>query len=94
MTIQNCVADIHDRFSYQAAAYTLKTNFATLDADASGGLNLVEADDGYGQIQQHGPDGTNDTEDDYIVDFQYLDKDGSGEITEAELDAQLALGGR
>ncbi|MBA7612685.1 hypothetical protein ES703_19922 [subsurface metagenome] len=92
MTIQNCVADIHNRFSYQDAAFTLKTNFATLDGDASGGLSLVEADDGYGQIQERGPDGTNDTADDYIVDFQYLDKDGSGEISEAELDAQLALG--
>ena len=92
MTIQNCVADIHDRFSYEDAAFTLKANFTTLDGDASGGLNLVEADDGYGQIQQRGPDGQNDTEDDYKVDFDYLDKDGSGEISEAELDAQLALG--
>jgi hypothetical protein len=91
MTIQNCVADTNDRFSYTAAAFNLKTNFATLDADASGGLNPDEADGQVGGIRLPGPDGTEGTEDDDLHRFAHIDTDGSGELSEAELDAQLLL---
>jgi len=91
MTIQNCVADTHDRFSYTSAAFNLKTNFATLDADASGGLNPEEADGQVGGIRLAGADLTEGTEDDDLHRFVHIDTDGSGEISEAELDAQILV---
>ena len=89
MTIQNCVADTNDRFSYTSAAFNLKTDFATLDADASGGLNPDEADGEVGDIRLAGADGTEGTDDDDLHRFSHIDTDGSGEISEAELDAQI-----
>jgi hypothetical protein len=91
MTIQNGVADTNNRFSYTSAAYNLKTNFAELDADASGGLDPNEADGQVGGIRLAGPDGTEGTEDDDLHRFEHIDTDGSGELSEAELDAQLLL---
>ena len=91
MTIQNCVADTHDRFSYTSAAFNLKTNFATLDADASGGLNPEEADGQVGGIRLAGADLTEGTEDDDLHRFVHIDTDGSGEISEAELEAQILI---
>ncbi len=91
MTIQNCVADTNNRFSYTSAAYNLKANFAELDADASGGLNPEEADGQVGGIRLAGPDGEEGTEDDDLHRFAHIDTDGSGELSEAELDAQLLL---
>jgi len=91
MTIQNCVADTHDRFSYTGAAFNLKTNFATLDADASGGLNPEEADGQVGGIRLGGADLTEGTEDDDLHRFAHIDTDGSGELSEAELDAQVLV---
>nr|NIO32378.1 hypothetical protein [Gemmatimonadota bacterium] len=64
MTIQNCVADTNGRFSYTAAAFNLKTDFATLDANASGGLDPAEADGRVGGIRLPGDDGTEGTDDD------------------------------
>ncbi len=91
MTIQNCVADTNNRFSYTSAAFNLKTNFATLDVDASGGLNPDEADGEVGGIRLAGADGTEGTEDDDLHRFVHIDTDGSGEISEAELDAQILV---
>jgi len=91
MTIQNCVADTNNRFSYTSAAYNLKTNLAELDADVSGGLNPEEADGQVGGIRLAGPDGTEGTEDDDLHRFEHIDTDGSGELSKAELDAQLLL---
>jgi len=89
MTIQNCVADTNNRFSYTSAGYNLKTNFVTLDADASGGLNSEEANGQVGGIRLAGEDGAEGTEDDDLHRFEHIDTDGSGELSLAELDAQL-----
>ncbi len=91
MTIRNCVADANDRFSYTSAAFALKTNFATLDANASGGLDPAEADGQVGGIRLAGPDGKEGTADDDLHRFAHIDADGSGQISLAELDAQLLL---
>jgi len=91
MTIQNCVADTNNRFSYTSAAYNLKANFAELDADTSGGLNPEEADGQVGGIRLAGADGEEGTEDDDLHRFAHIDTDSSGELSEAELDAQLLL---
>ena len=91
MTIQNCVADTNNRFSYTSAAFNLKANFATLDADASGGLDPAEADGQVGGIRLAGPDLTEGTDDDDLHRFAHIDTDGNGQLTEAELDAQLLL---
>jgi len=91
MTIQNCVANTNDRFSYTGAAFNLKTNFVTLDADASGGLDPNEANGQVGGIRLAGEDGTEGTEDDDLHRFEHIDTDASGEISLAELDAQLLL---
>ena len=91
MTIQNCVADTNDRFSYTGAAYNLKTNFVTLDVNESGGLDPAEANGQVGAIRLAGPDGTEGTEDDDLHRFAHIDTDASGEIDAAELDAQLLL---
>jgi len=91
ITIRNCVADANDRFSYTSTAFGLKTNFATLDANASGGLDPAEADVQVGGIRLAGPDGTEGTADDDLHRFAHIDTDGSGQISLAELDAQLLL---
>jgi hypothetical protein len=91
MTIRSCVADANDRFSYTSAAFGLKTNFATLDANASGGLDPAEADVQAGGIRLAGPDGTEGTADDDLHRFAHIDTDASGQISLAELDAQLLL---
>jgi len=91
MTIQNCVADTNNRFSYTSAAYNLKANLAELDADTSGGLNPEEADGQVGGIRLAGADGEEGTEDDDLHRFAHIDTDSSGELSEAELDAQLLL---
>jgi len=91
MTIQKCVADTNDRFSYTSAAFSLKTNFATRDANASGGLDPAEADAQVGGIRLPGADGTEGTADDDLHRFAHIDTNGSGEISLAELDAQLLL---
>ena len=91
MTIQNCVADANDRFSYTGAAFNLKTNFVTLDVNESGGLDPNEANGQVGGIRLAGADGTEGTEDDDLHRFAHIDTDASGEISEAELDAQLLL---
>ena len=91
MTIQNCVADANDRFSYTGAAFSLKTNFEALDADISGGLDPAEADAQVGGIRLAGPDANEPTEDDDLHRFAHIDTDASGAISMAELDAQLLL---
>ena len=91
MTIQNCVADANDRFSYTGAAFAMKTNFVTLDVNESGGLDPNEANGQVGGIRLAGADGTEGTEDDDLHRFAHIDTDASGEISEAELDAQLLL---
>jgi len=91
MTIQNCVADTNDRFSYTGAAYNLKTNFVTLDVNESGGLDSNEANGQVGGIRLAGADGTEGNEDDDLHRFVHIDVDASGEISAAELDAQLLV---
>jgi len=91
ITIQNCVADTNDRFSYTSAAFNLKTNFATRDTNASGGLDPNEANTQVDGIRLPGPDGTEGTADDDIHRFAHIDTDSSGQISMAELDAQLLL---
>jgi hypothetical protein len=89
MTIQNCVADTNDRFSYAGAAFNMLDDFADNDADASGGLNPDEADADAGAIRLPGADGAEGTEDDDLHRFAAMDADGNGELSEAELNAQL-----
>ncbi|MCP4449900.1 MAG: hypothetical protein GY809_00445, partial [Planctomycetes bacterium] len=89
LTIQNCVADGNDIFAYAGAAYNMKEDFADNDADASGGLDIEEADDDAGAIRLPGPDGIEQSIDDDIHRFVAMDTDNSGELSEAELDAQL-----
>ncbi len=89
MTIQNCVADTHDRFSYAGAAFDLLDGFADNDADGSGGLSPDEADADAGAIRLGGADATEGTEDDDLHRFAAMDADGNGELSEAELNAQL-----
>jgi len=91
MTIQNCVANTNDRFSYTGAVFNLKTNFATLDADASGGLSPAEADVQAGGIRLAGADANEGTADDDLHRFAHIDMDNSGQLDKAELDAQLLL---
>jgi len=91
MTIQNCVADTNDRFSYAGAAFDMLDVFADNDADASGGLSPEEADADAGAIRLPGEDGVEGTEDDDLHRFAHIDTDGSGELSEAELDAQILL---
>jgi len=91
MTIQNCVADSNDRFSYTSAAFNMKTNFVTLDVNESGGLDTVEANGQVGAIRLAGPDGTEGTEDDDLHRFVHIDTDGNGELSQDELLAQIAV---
>jgi hypothetical protein len=89
MTIQNCVADTNNRFSYAGAAFNMLDDFADNDADASGGLNADEANDDVGAIRLAGADATEGTEDDDLHRFAAMDADGNGELSEAELSDQL-----
>ncbi len=89
MTIQNCVADTNNRFSYAGAAFDMLDVFADNDVDASGGLNPEEADADAGAIRLPGEDGVEGTEDDDLHRFAAMDADGNGELSEAELNAQL-----
>ena len=89
MTIQNCVADTTDRFSYAGAALNMKDDFVDNDADASGGLDIEEADADDDGIRLNGEDGAEGTEDDDSHRFTAMDTDGNGELSEVELDAQL-----
>ena len=89
MTIQNCVADTNNRFSYAGAAFDLLDVFADNDVDASGGLSPEEADADVGGIRLAGADLTEGTEDDDLHRFAAMDADGNGELSEAELNEQL-----
>jgi len=99
LTIQNCVADANNRFSYTGSAFDMMyntpannltdPNFAENDVDGSGGLSPEEADADNGGIRLPGPDWTEGNEDDDLHRFAHIDTDGNGELSEAELDAQL-----
>ena len=91
MTIQNCVADTNDRFSYTASAFDMNDVFAENDTDGSGGLNPDEADADSSGIRLPGPDGIEGTEDDDLHRFAHIDTDGNGELSQAELLAQIAV---
>jgi len=91
MTIQNCVADTNDRFSYTGSAFDMNDVFAENDADGSGGLNPEEANADSGGIRLSGPDGTEGTEDDDLHRFEHMDTDGDGELSQEELLAQIAV---
>ena len=91
MTIQNCVADSNGRFSYTASAFDMNDVFAENDADGSGGLNPDEADADSGAIRLAGEDGVEGTEDDDLHRFAHIDTDGNGELSQAELLAQIAV---
>jgi hypothetical protein len=89
LTIQNCVADGNDFVAYAGLAFNLKGDFAENDVDGSGGLNLEEADDAVGAIRLPGPDEIEQSLDDDIHRFTAMDSNGDGELSEAELDAQI-----
>jgi hypothetical protein len=89
LTIQNCVADGNDTFAYAGAAFNMKSDFADNDADSSGGLNIEEADDDVGAIRLAGPDEIEQSLDDDVHRFEAMDSNSDGELSEAELDAQL-----
>ena len=91
MTIQNCVADTNDRFSFTGSAFDMNDVFAENDADGSGGLNPEEADADSGGIRLPGPDGEEGTEDDDLHRFEHMDTDGNGELSQEELLAQIAV---
>ncbi len=92
LTIQNCVADGNDLFAYAGAAFNLKLDFAENDVDGSGGLNLEEADDDVGAIRLPDAFGEELSLDADIHRFETMDTNGDGEISEAELDAQILSG--
>ncbi|MHC4681020.1 MAG: choice-of-anchor Q domain-containing protein [Planctomycetota bacterium] len=91
MTIQNCVADANNRFSFTGSAFDMNDVFAENDADGSGGLSPDEADGDSGGIRLPGPDGTEGTADDDLHRFAHMDTDGNGELSQAELLAQIAI---
>ena len=91
ITIQNCVADTNNRFSYTGSAFDMNDVFAENDADGSGGLNPEEADADSGGIRLAGPDGQEGTEDDDLHRFVHIDTDGNGELSQEELLAQMAV---
>jgi hypothetical protein len=91
MTIQNCVADTNDRFSFTGSAFDMNDVFAENDADGSGGLNPEEADADSGEIRLPGPDGEEGTADDDLHRFEHMDTDGNGELSQEELLAQMAV---
>lgn len=95
LTIQNCVADSNDRYSFYGTALDLLglnldgDSFEARDTDGSGGLDIEEASADNGGIRLPGPDGIEQSIDDDIHRFEAMDTDGDGELTEAELNAQL-----
>lgn len=89
ITFQNCVSDRNDRFTYAGAAFNMLSDFADNDADGSGGLDIEEADDDAGAIRLPGPDLIEQSVDDDIHRFEAMDTSGDGELSEAELEAQL-----
>jgi len=89
ITFQNCVSDGNDTFAYAGAAYNMKEDFVDNDADASGGLDIEEADADVDAIRLNGPDGIEQSLDDDNHRFDAMDTDGNGQLSEAELDAQL-----
>jgi hypothetical protein len=89
ITMQNCVSDENDQFAYAGAAFNLKLDFVDNDTNGSGGLDIEEADDDAGAMRLPGPDGIEQSQDDDIHRFVAMDTNGDGELTEAELDAQL-----
>jgi len=91
MTIQNCVADTNDRFSFTGSAFDMNDVFAENDADGSGGLSPDEADADSVGIRLPGPDGTEGTEDDDLHRFEHMDTDGNGELSQEELLVQIAV---
>jgi hypothetical protein len=91
MTIQNCVADANDRFSFTGSAFDMNDVFAENDADGSGGLNPEEANADSDGIRLPGPDGEEGTEDDDLHRFNHMDTDGNGELSQEELLAQIAV---
>ena len=91
MTIQNCVADTNNRFSYTGSAFDMNDVFAENDADGSGGLNPEEANADSDGIRLPGPDGEEGTEDDDLHRFEHMDTDGNGELSQEELLAQIAV---
>ena len=91
MTIQNCVADTNDRFSFTGSAFDMNDVFAENDADGSGGLNPEEANADSAAIRLPGPDGEEGTEDDDLHRFAHMDTDGNGELSQDELLAQIAV---
>jgi hypothetical protein len=91
MTIQNCVADANDRFSFTGSAFDMNDVFAENDADGSGGLNPEEANADSDGIRLPGPDGEEGTEDDDLHRFEHMDTDGNGELSQEELLAQIAV---
>ncbi|HCO94188.1 MAG TPA: hypothetical protein DIU00_09590, partial [Phycisphaerales bacterium] len=91
ITIQNCVADTNDRFSYTGSAFDMNDVFAENDADGSGGLSPEEANTDSAAIRLPGPDGEEGTEDDDLHRFAHMDTDGNGELSQDELLAQIAV---
>jgi hypothetical protein len=89
LTFQNCVANGNDMFAYAGTAYHLMENFVTLDADISGGLDIDEAHSDMDVLRLPGPDWIVQTADDDIHRFETMDTNGDGELSEAELEAQI-----
>lgn len=89
LTMQNCVADGNDLAAFAGIAFNLLGDFAENDLDGSGGLDLEEADDDAGAIRLPGPDGIEQSLDDDIHRFEAMDTNGNGQLSEAELEAQL-----
>jgi len=89
LTIETCVADSNDFFSYAGTAYALKDDFAEHDHDGNGGLDIEEADAAVEAMRQPGPDGTEPSSDDDLHRFATMDTDGDEQLSETELDAQL-----
>ena len=89
LTIQNCVADGNDFFAYAGAAYNMLADFDDNDTTPSGGLDIEEANADAGAIRLPGPDGIEQSIDDDTHRFDAMDTDGNGELSEAELEAQL-----
>jgi hypothetical protein len=89
LTIETCVADGNDFFSYAGTAYALKDDFAENDHDGSGGLDIEEADAAVAAMRPSGPDGTEPSADDDLHRFATMDTDGDGQLSETELEAQL-----
>ncbi len=88
-TLQNCVSAGNDMFAYAGTAYHLIENFVVMDVDASGGLDIEEAHSDVDVLRLPGPDGIRLTPDDDLHRFETMDADGSGQLSEAELNVQM-----